>query len=113
LTTYYELHDHHHVDKPGNVYGVARIDERTGKIERWNIMRRAGLPRIRLHDLRHTAASLMHESGTVQLRTLAAMLGHADPAFTLRTYAHSSDEALTAASSALSGFFDRTSTQSA
>jgi integrase len=66
----------------------------------------AGLPSIRLHDLRHTAATLMHESGQVTLRTLADMLGHADPAFTLRTYAHSSDDAMTAASSTLATLFE-------
>lgn len=66
----------------------------------------AGLPRIRLHDLRHTAASLMHESGVVPLRTLAAMLGHADASFTLRTYAHSSDEAMGTASAALASLFE-------
>ena len=69
------------------------------------ITKAAGLPVIRLHDLRHTAASLMHDSGTVSLRTLAAMLGHADPAFTLRTYAHSSDEAMQTASTALASLF--------
>lgn len=66
----------------------------------------AKLPRIRLHDLRHTAATLMHESGSVQLRTLAAVLGHADPAFTLRTYAHSSDEAMAAAITTLANLFE-------
>jgi hypothetical protein len=46
----------------------------------------AELPPIRLHaDLRHAAANLKHDSGQVPLRTLAAMLGHAEPSFTLRT----------------------------
>jgi integrase len=67
------------------------------------IARAANLPVIRLHDLRHTAASLLHESGAVSLRTLAAVLGHADPSFTLRTYAHSTDEAVTAATATLAG----------
>jgi integrase len=65
------------------------------------ITRAAGLPPIRLHDLRHTAASLLHGSGVVSLRTVAAILGHADPAFTLRTYAHSTDEGQRAASATL------------
>lgn len=76
------------------------------------IAKSAGLPPIRLHDLRHTAASLMHESGAVQLRTLAAILGHADPAFTLRTYAHSSDEAKRAATATLASLFDAPSAES-
>ncbi|HTR70782.1 MAG TPA: site-specific integrase, partial [Mycobacteriales bacterium] len=65
------------------------------------LTREAGLPLIRLHDLRHTAASLMHESGEVSLRTIASILGHADPAFTLRTYGHASDEAKKAATATL------------
>jgi len=48
----------------------------------------------------------MHASGQVPLRTLAAMLGHADPAFTLRTYAHSSDEGMQAAATALATLFE-------
>jgi integrase len=70
------------------------------------IAKAAGLPAIRLHDLRHTAATLMHESGEVPLRTLAAMLGHADASFTLRTYAHSSDESKAAASKTLANLFE-------
>jgi integrase len=37
----------------------------------------AGLPHIRLHDMRHTASSLHHQTGT-PLRVVADMLGHAD-----------------------------------
>ena len=42
----------------------------------------------------------------VPLRTLAAMLGHADPSFTLRTFAHSSDEGMHAAATALASLFE-------
>jgi len=52
------------------------------------LLKRAQLPDIRLQDLRHTAASLSIAAGT-DARTLADKLGHADPGFTLRTYAHS------------------------
>jgi integrase len=45
------------------------------------------LPRIRLHDLRHTHAS--HQLAVhANHREVADRLGHADPAFTLRTYVH-------------------------
>ncbi|WP_460458204.1 tyrosine-type recombinase/integrase [Angustibacter peucedani] len=53
----------------------------------------AGLPPIRLHDLRHTALTLMTLRG-VPLPVVAAWAGHADAAFTLRTYAHSQPAAL-------------------
>jgi len=46
----------------------------------------AGLPRIRFHDTRHTAASLMLADG-VPVHIVAGILGH-DSAMTLRTYAH-------------------------
>ena len=51
------------------------------------ILKGAGLPHIRLHDARHTAATLMLQNGT-DIRTLSAMLGHYDAGFTLRTYTH-------------------------
>jgi integrase len=47
----------------------------------------AELPRIRLHDLRHTHGSLMAASRNA--REVADRLGHSDPSFTLRTYIHS------------------------
>jgi integrase len=50
-------------------------------------VKQSGLPRIRLHDTRHTAASLMLASGT-PVKVVADMLGHASPTITLSTYAH-------------------------
>ncbi|MGH9090203.1 MAG: tyrosine-type recombinase/integrase [Acidimicrobiales bacterium] len=46
-----------------------------------------GLPRIRLHDCRHTAATLMLASA-VPVKVVSEMLGHASPAVTLAVYAH-------------------------
>jgi integrase len=46
-----------------------------------------GLPRIRLHDTRHTAASLMLASG-VPVKVVSKMLDHASPTVTLAVYAH-------------------------
>ena len=45
-------------------------------------------PRIRLHDLRHTAASLMLQSGA-NPKTVSERLGHASAAFTMDVYAAS------------------------
>ena len=50
-------------------------------------LRRGGLPRIRLHDLRHTYASLALGSG-VNPRIVSGRLGHSSVAFTLDVYAH-------------------------
>jgi integrase len=45
------------------------------------------LPHGRLHDLRHLHATTLLLSG-VPVHVVAARLGHADPAITLRVYAH-------------------------
>jgi integrase len=54
--------------------------------QRFTILRRAaGLPPVRLHDLRHGAASLAHAAGT-DLKTVQAQLGHASIVLTADTY---------------------------
>jgi integrase len=50
------------------------------------IAKRAGL-RLRLHDLRHSHASLMLKQG-VHPKVVQERLGHATVAFTLDTYSH-------------------------
>jgi integrase len=47
----------------------------------------AGLRKIRLHDLRHTYASLLLQDGT-ELLYVSQQLGHHSPAFTLQVYGH-------------------------
>lgn len=64
------------------------------------LARSAGVPAIRLHDARHTAATLLHLRG-VPLAVISAWLGHADPAFTLRTYAKSQSDVLREAGTVL------------
>ena len=54
------------------------------------ILRRAGLEPLRLHDLRHTFATLALQNG-VDIKTVSGMLGHFDAGFTLRTYTHATD----------------------
>ena len=51
------------------------------------LVKASGLPRIRLHDTRHTAASLMLASGT-PVKVVSDLLGHNSPTITLATYAH-------------------------
>lgn len=48
---------------------------------------RAGAPRIRFHDLRHTAATLLLGRG-VHPKIVSEMLGHSTIAITLDTYSH-------------------------
>ena len=47
----------------------------------------AALPRIRLHDLRHTHATLALKSGQ-HAKVVSERLGHATVAFTLDVYFH-------------------------
>ena len=51
------------------------------------VLKRAGLPKVRLHDLRHTFATLALQNG-VDIKTVSGMLGHFSAGFTLDTYAH-------------------------
>ncbi|AMU53269.1 integrase [Mycobacteroides abscessus] len=60
----------------------------------------AGLPHVRLHDARHSCATLMHLNG-VPTVVIAAWLGHQDAGFTLRTYTHSNHDALADAAAML------------
>jgi len=52
-----------------------------------DLLQRAGLPRIRFHDLRHSAATLMLAQG-VDARTIMETLGHSQIGTTMNTYAH-------------------------
>ena len=47
----------------------------------------SGIPRIRLHDLRHTHASHLLAAG-VNAKVVSERLGHASVSFTLDTYGH-------------------------
>ena len=51
------------------------------------VLKRAGLPRIRFHDLRHTFATLALENG-MDVKTISAMLGHVSAVTTLDIYTH-------------------------
>ena len=45
------------------------------------------IPRIRLHDLRHTHATIALQAG-VPIKVISERLGHETPAFTMKQYAH-------------------------
>jgi len=55
----------------------------------------AGLHGVRLHDLRHSFASVLASSGT-SLHVIGSLLGHSNPATTAR-YSHLTDQALRSA----------------
>jgi integrase len=48
---------------------------------------RAGLPPVRVHDLRHTTATVLLEAGA-HPKLVQELLGHSTVALTLNTYSH-------------------------
>ncbi len=63
-----------------------------------------GLPRIRFHDLRHTAATLLLGQG-VHPKIASEMLGHSTIAVTLDLYSHVTPTTQRQAVEALDGVF--------
>jgi integrase len=51
------------------------------------LVAKVDLPRLRLHDLRHTHATLLLKDG-VPIKVVSERLGHATPGFTMATYQH-------------------------
>jgi integrase len=72
-----------------NVEFQLRNDRDPGEIRRefHAALRKARLPLIRLHDLRHSCASLQLAAG-VQPKVVSENLGHAKVSTTLDLYAH-------------------------
>ena len=73
---------------------------------RWErALKAAGTPKMRLHDGRHTAATLLHLDGATAAIT-AAWLGHASAATTMRIYTHAQDAQMLGAAGQLHALFD-------
>jgi integrase len=70
--------------------GLARAAEKAG-------IEQEGLPRLRLHDLRHTFASHLIVDLRLDVAQVSRILGHARPSITLDTYTHLFDHASHAA----------------
>jgi len=68
------------------------------------IVKEAGVRRRRLHDLRHSAASLQFERGTLDI-TVSKMLGHSSTRITKDVYAHVTPPMMDAAISAMDEIF--------
>jgi integrase len=68
------------------------LDERSVLRRFQGILARAGLPKMRVHDLRHSAAALLLAQG-LGAKAVAELLGHSAVSFTLQTYGHLMEEA--------------------
>jgi integrase len=86
------------IDRVGSLWsenGLIFASESGEPINRHNLTRRsfkpllkrAGLPQIRFHDLRHTCATLLL-TRNVNVKIVSEMLGHSTIAITLDTYSH-------------------------
>ncbi|MGH2502644.1 MAG: tyrosine-type recombinase/integrase [Ktedonobacterales bacterium] len=64
------------------------------------LLKRAGLPRIRFHDLRHTAATLLLENG-LDLKIVSSQLGHSSITVTGDIYTHVTNRMRQAAAEAM------------
>jgi len=88
------------------VHEYVFVNKRTNKpyttiAKQWDrIRRKAGLPHLRIHDLRHAACSYMAANG-VSLWTIATVAGHSNPSITTR-YAHIPTTAVASALNVLS-----------
>lgn len=79
----------------GRSDGLVFSDTQGGPLRKSNLLRRsflpllkrAGLPTIRFHDLRHTAATLLLAQG-VHPKIVQERLGHSQISLTLDTYSH-------------------------
>jgi integrase len=63
------------------------IDPRNFNRQFSRVLQEAGLPHIRLHDSRHTFATLLLEQG-ISPKTVQTMLGHSSAKITLDIYSH-------------------------
>ena len=70
------------------------------------VLKRAGLPKVRFHDLRHTFATLALQNG-VDIKTVSGMLGHFSAGFTLDTYAHVTTDAQLKAAQTMGNILSR------
>lgn len=60
--------------------------------QRWErTLRKVGARPLRLHDARHTCASILLNRGT-PVKVVSEMLGHADVTVTLATYQHTTPD---------------------
>jgi integrase len=69
------------------------------------LLDRAGVRRIRFHDLRHSCATLLYEQG-VEITKIHDMLGHSSPSITKLIYVEVTRESQRAVADKLSYLFD-------
>ncbi len=79
--------DYHHLDLVTCAEDGSPIHPQSFSQAFASAVEEAGLRKIRLHDLRHTHATIAVKAG-VPVKVISERLGHESPAFTLKQYAH-------------------------
>lgn len=77
----------------GNDYGITPISHPQAQRRKKVVAEKVGIKEIRLHDFRHSCASLLINSGA-QVTMVSKYLGHSGMNETLNTYSHMFDSAL-------------------
>jgi integrase len=80
----YPHHDYLMVGPEGRPLHLDTITRRFNRL-----VDRARVPRIRLHDVRHTYATISQDAGH-NVKTLSERIGHADTSVTMKIYTHRS-----------------------
>ena len=89
------------VDDSGKILLPDFVSHKFSKILKQNNLRQ-----IRLHDLRHTVASLLLEKG-IHMKEIQAWLGHSNYNTTANTYAHLACDSLNKSSETISEILDK------
>ena len=80
---------------PESALNLVFPNEAGNPLDHWHLigryflpaLKRAGIDRVRFHDLRHTFASLLLDQGE-SIKHVQTQLGHSSPTLTLNVYAH-------------------------
>ncbi len=70
-----------------------------------NILKKAGLPDIRFHDMRHTFVSLALEAG-IPAKTVQTFLGQSNIGMTMDTYSHLTEDMQVDAARTIAGVLE-------
>ena len=64
-----------------------KTDSNAAYVRMKELLKKAGLPSIRFHDLRHSCATLLYDSG-IDMKAIQEWLGHSNISTTMNIYAH-------------------------
>jgi integrase len=86
-----------------NIYGGFFSPSQVRKLFK-GLLKKVGLPGVRLHDLRHSVATILRASG-VDLKVIQRLLGHSSMAITSDIYSHVLPEERGEVASKMDDFF--------